>query len=298
MSYLSEVEKLDKYLINEQGALMVARDYHKDLELAYLDGFLSEWGFKFGSSIVTDSESSIEGIDTGIIAAYETDSSSVANGIYKELASVGTSPKPIVNNTGYITPGFIEDGAQSEAGAGTVTRSYHTFLSTSEAANAYVFTDGEGYANRSAVDKKGKMDIAALSVRSVTDDTSAETTYSFVFCAASGDFFSSDTLGNDAYSNYDVVSSLTNTISKVDVYASLELGGTSLNSSSVGGKMIFEDTIYDYDNPVYDYSAQVEIGTKWGLGTGAKVVYTVIFAAPAVAALVLGIYVCIKRRYM
>ena len=130
------------------------------------------------------------------------------------------------------------------------------------------------------------------------DAESSEKTYSFVFSAASGDFFNSDTLGNSAYSNYDVVAALTNTISRVDVYASLDLGGTSLNSSSVGGKMIFEDTLYDYDYPVYDYSAQTELGTKWGLGTGAKVFYTVLFAAPAVAALVLGIYVCIKRRYM
>ena len=49
MKYQSEVEKLDKYLINEQGALMVARDYHKDLDLSNLDGFLSEWGFELMS---------------------------------------------------------------------------------------------------------------------------------------------------------------------------------------------------------------------------------------------------------
>lgn len=297
MKYQSEVERLDEYLINDQGALMVARDYHKDLDLSNLDNFLSEWGFEFGSSVVTDESSSLGGIETGIVAFYETDSTSVSHGIYKEFASVTTSPKPVVNNTGYVAPVFVEDGASSEAGAGTVTRSYHTFLSTSDKANAYAYTDAEGYGNRSIVDKKGKMDIAALSAREIMDDESSEKTYSFVFAAASGDFFSSDTLGNSAYANYDVVSSLTNTISRVDVYASLDLGGTSLNSSSVGGKMIFEDTLYDYDYPVYDYSAQKEIGTKWGLGTAEKVIYTVLFAAPAVAALVLGICVCIKRRY-
>ena len=296
--YCSETEKLHKYLINEQGALMVARDYHKDLTLTNLDTFLSEWGFEFGDSVVADTESSIEGVETGIIASYETDSTSVSYGIYKELAGLTTSPKPVVNNTGYITPGFVEDGASSEAGAGSASISYHTFLSTSDKANAYSYVEGEGSSNRSVIDEKGKMDIAALSVREIMDAESSEKTYSFVFSAASGDFFNSDTLGNSAYSNYDVVAALTNTISRVDVYASLDLGGTSLNSSSVGGKMIFEDTLYDYDYPVYDYSAQTELGTKWGLGIGEKVFYTVLFAAPAVAALVLGIYVCIKRRYM
>ena len=298
VSYMSETDKIDEYLIEKQGALMVARDYHKDLSLSRLDRLLAEWGYEFGSSVVADSESSLDGIDTGIIAAYETDSTSVSYGVYKELASLTTSPKPVVNNTGYLSPLFVEDGASTEAGAGAVKRSYHTFLSTSDKANAYSYTDGEGYANRTTLDKKGKMDIAALSVREVMDTESSEKTYSFVFAAASGDFFSSDTLGNSAYSNYDVVAALTNTMTRVDVYASLDLGGTSLNSSSVGGKMIFEDTLYDYDYPVYDYSAQTELGTKWGLGTAEKVIYTILFAAPAVAALVLGIYVCVKRRYM
>lgn len=296
MKYLSEVEKLDKYLINKQGAIMVARDYHKELDLSDLDTFLGEWGFKFGSSIVTDKESSIEGIETGIIAEYETDDESVSKGIYDEFASVSTAPRPVVNNTGYIYSSFVEDGTGVESGAGSVTRSYHTFLSTSDKANAYLYDDAGKPTGE--LDKKGKMDVAALSVRQVTDSTSAETTYSFLFCAASGDFFNSNTLGNGAYANYDVVSSLTNTISKIDMYASLDLGGMSLNSSSVGGKMIFEDTIYDYDNPVYDYSAQVELGTKLGLGIGAKVFYTVIFSIPAVLALALGIYVCTKRRYL
>ena len=298
MKYESEVEKLDKYLINEQGALMVARDYDLGLDLSNLDTFLGEWGFEFGSSVVVDKESSIEGVETGIIASYETDETSVAYGMYKEFATISTSPKPVINNTGYIVPGFVEDGSGTEAGAGSVNRTYHTFLSTSEKANAYSYVDGVGYDNRTVIDKKGKMDIAALSAREMMDETSAEKTYSFVFAAASGDFFSSDTLGNAAYSNYDIVSSLTNTISRIDVYASLDLGGISLNSSSVGGKMIFEDTLYDYDYPVYDYSAQIELGTKWGLGTGEKVFYTILFALPAVAALAFGIYVCVKRRYM
>lgn len=298
MSYVSEVEKIDRYLINNQGSVMVARDYHKDLDLKTLDGFLAEWGFEFGESVIADSESSTAEADTSLVAVYNTDTASIANAIYSDYANVSTAPKVVVPGTGYITTNFFEEGTSAEAGAGNAKRSYSSFLTSSDTANAYLYTDADGYANRTAVDKKGAMDIAGLTVRSMLNEVTAENTYSSVFCAASGDFFSSSVLGNDAYANYGVVSMLANTISRVDIYASIDLGGSTLNSSSVGGKSIFEDTIYDYDHPVYDYSAMVELGTKWGLGTAEKVVYTVLFSLVPVAALVLGVIVCIKRRYL
>ncbi len=298
MSYVSEVEKIDRYLINNQGSVMVARDYHKDLDLKTLDGFLAEWGFEFGESVIADEESSTAESDTSLVAVYNTDKSSVANVIYSDYANVKTSPKVVVSDTGYMTTNYIEDGVIAEAGTGNVKRSYSSFLTAADTANAYLYTENKGYENRTAIDRKGTMDIAGLTVRSMLDEVTAESVYSSVFCAASGDFFSSTLLGNDAYANYGVVSMLANTLSRVDVYASIDLGSSTLNSSSVGGKPIFEDTIYDYDHPVYDYSAKVEIGTKWGLGNVEKVVYTVLFSLIPAAALVLGVIVCVKRRYL
>lgn len=294
MRYESEIEKLDKYLINDQGALMVARDYNRTFP--NLDAFLKSWGFKFGTSVVSDAEGSTEGADTEIITVYNTDTDSFANAIYSEFASVQTAPKTVISNTGYMTTSFVRDGSASEAGSGNVMRVYSSFLTSRDSATAF-FKDADGNIT-GAADKKGSMDLAAVTARQNLDENTTESTYSFVFCAASGDFFSNSLLGNTAYANYDIASALINTISRVDVFASMDLGGESYNSSSVGGKQIFEDTMESEDWQVIDINNMKSIGTKQGLSDGAKVTYTAVFMLAPVAALALGIFVCIRRRFL
>lgn len=296
MNYLGELEKIEKYLINDQGSLMVARDPSMEGKLTNLDDFLFGWGFSFGSSTVVDNESSTEGGNTEIITVYNTDENSFANAIYKDYTSISTSPKTVIKNTGYIETSYIENGNHNEAGSGDAMRTYNSFLTTSPTAASY-FTDEAG-ALTSAVDKKGAMDLAAVTARMWLDTESTEHTNSFVFCAASADFFSNSLLGNAAYGNYDVTSALVNTISRTDVYASMDLGGESYNSSSVGGKQIFEDTMEADDWQVIDINNMTTLGTKQGMTDGAKVVYTVIFMLAPAAALVLGVFVCVRRRFL
>lgn len=296
--YLSEVGKIEKFLINEQGALVVARDYDKDLNLYNLDSFLYEWGFSFGTSVVADPEGNYKGVDTDIVAQYDTNKDSYAYQIYGDYAGVGTSAKTVVSNTGYINTSFIEDGFTNEQGTSNVVRRYFSFLTSPETSNSYVYTDEHGYDGRTYIDKKGSLDIAAVTARQEFDSVVAERTFSFVFCASSADFFSNELLGNEAYANYDVTSALINNISRVDIYASTDLGGTSLNSSSYLGKPIIDTSLQENDYEVIDYRTQTTIGTKSGISNGEKVVFTVIFSIVPLVALSLGVYVLIKRRFL
>ena len=294
MSYMTDIEKIEKYLVNDQGALLVARDYERSFK--NLDAFLKSWGFEFGSSVVTDKEEYIVGAQTDLITVYNKNEGSVANAIYKEFASILTAPKAIVTNTGYITTSFARDGYQTEAGAGHVSRQYSSFLTSSDGASAY-FKDNAG-AITNSVDNIGMMDLAGLTARQSLNEDTAETTYSFVFCAASADFFSNALLSNASYANYDVVSALVNTVSRTDIYASTDLGGSSYNSSSVGGKQIFEDTMESEDWQVMDINNMKAIGTKQGLSESAKIIYTVLFMVAPLVALGLGVFVCIRRKFL
>ena len=296
MKYESDIEKIEKYLMNDQGALAVARDYDGELDLENLDNFLAAWGFEFGTSVVTDEENSTARGADSVISTYITDADTFANQIYKEYASVETSPKTVFNNSGYIKTTYIENNLRSEPGGGNTIREYATFLTTSDKATAY-FKDENGNITKNK-DRGGVMDLAGVTSRRTIDQDSAEKTHSFVFCAASGEFFSNELLANDSFANYEVMSALLNTITRIDVFASMELGGISMNSTSSGGKQVFEENLYEDDYQVIDYTKLESVGTKSGISDGEKGWYLALFLALPTILFAIGAVVCIRRRFL
>lgn len=300
LSYVSDLEKLDRYLVNKQGAIIVTKDYDEKLSLPNLEDFLHEWGFDFSTSQVRDEESSVAGsAGKNLIAVYETNEDSYANAIYGDYASIATSARTTVNNTGYITTSYGDQGFKNEAGSFETVKRYAPFLKSSDKASSYFYSELAGnYDDSSVLDSSGAFDLAALTVRQTYDSVSAEHTYSYLFCAASADFFSNESLSNAAYANYDIMTALINNISRVDVYASLELGGTSLNSSSYGGKQLVSTKLSTEDTEVYAPDASEITKVNYGISTTEKVVYTVIVAAVPFAILIAGAVVCIRRRFL
>jgi hypothetical protein len=300
LSYVSDLEKLDKYLVNKQGAIIVTKDYDKSLSLPNLEDFLHEWGFDFSTSQVRDDELSVSGSEgKNLIAVYETDKDSYAHAIYGAYSDLATSARTTVNNTGYITNSYGEQGFRNEAAASETVKRYASFLKSSDKASAYFFSDAAGnYDDSSVLDSTGAFDLAALTVRQSFDSVTAERTHSYLFCAASADFFSNESLANAAYANYDIMMALINNISRVDVYASLELGGTSLNSSSFGGKQLVSTKLSTEDTEVFAPDASDIIKVNFGISTTEKVVYTVIVAAVPFAILIAGAVVCIRRKFL
>ena len=135
------------------------------------------------------------------------------------------------------------------------------------------------------------------------DNVSGERTYSYIFCAASRDFFRNDLIGNASYANYDVVSALVQNIARLETHAPSSLGGLSLNNSdeTFGGKMLDDASIRETDEHVKginDDGDIVVVDTKHGLNTAAIVIIIAIVSVIPLAIAVTGIIVCLKRKYL
>ncbi len=296
-SYISDTEKINRYLIKNQGALIVAKDF--ETELPIFEEFLYDWGFEFGDGmILKDENSSLSGTDnSAIVAEYSKDEDTYAYGLYQEYADTSSSPRTVFTNTGYIKCSFKETFAMSENGAENTSRRYVSYLSTSETAKPYAknpvsgeYTDLAGY--------EGKYDLAALMVREYCHPTDKTLEYSFILCANSADFLSNEILGNSYYANLDIVSAVTDNISRTDVFASTDLGGGSLNSISYQGKHVRYSYLSYDEQEVYSLDAKELVEYNYPISDGVITAIAIfVFVIPAAVA-VLGIIVCIKRRFL
>ena len=244
-SYLSETEKLDRYLVEKSGAIMVARDYANPL--GNLDDFLYEWGFDFGSSLVSDEENSLQnedGMYTDIIAVYDTDENSYGAAIYGDFTALSSAPLTVIPNTGYVKCSFGDGWSVPEAGTYSTSRNYAPLFYSSNDASAHELSAGGGYTD---LDIRGQMHLAAVSTRLELDSFTRENKYSYVFCVNSPDFFSSETLGEPSYANYDIMSSLVSNMVRTDDFASIDLGGLSQNSKNMFGKILNRSDISSTD---------------------------------------------------
>ncbi len=302
LDYIPDTEKLERYLVKNQGAVMLAKDYR--IELPVLEAFLYDWGFEFGDALIKDETASLDDssatsgkTNTSIIAQYDTDEDSYGYAIYKEYASTSSAPRTIFTNTGYVKCSFYESNSVTEGGTASVSHKYASVLSTSAGAKAYAknpvtgeYQDLAGYA--------AKYDVAAIVARDAVDTVKNENIYSYVFCANTADFFSNSLLGNPSYANFDIVTSIIENISRTDEFASMDLGGISLNSSSFGGKQLHYSTLSSEDVEIYSGDGSAVIEYNRGVTSGFITAFTVVvFVFPLVAA-VLGIAVCLKRRFL
>ncbi len=285
----TETRKIDRYLRKNQGALMVARDYEAT-SLDNLDAFLFEWGFKFGDALVSDEENIVDGGGADrIIGVYETETDSYANAIYGEFASIPSAPYTVFENTGYIECSFYETTSRFESGSSNVQITYNSFMTSHDTATAE---------RGGVVEKKDEeLDLAAVTVRYGLDDFTSEAEFSYVFCSNSANFFSNALLGNSSYANFDIVSALVNNISRTDVYASVELGGSSMNSPKYGGKQLVYDTLDLNAATVYNGDGTYKETIK-AFTNGAKAAGIIISVSGALLPLVIGVIVKIRRKYL
>lgn len=298
LDYVSETEILDRYLVKRQGSIMVTKDYGK--ELPVLESFLSEWGISYGTSLLKDSEFSLSnelGTNTDLIASYNTDKESFGYAIYGDYAAVSSSPRTIFSNTGYVKCSFEESAASPEAGTANIRRQYISLFTSSKAAKPYAKNSITGeYVDLAG--EAGVYDLAAVVARAKLDNITSESVYSYVFAAATPDFFSNEILGNPSYANYDIVSSLVNNFSRVDVFADMDLGASSANSASFGGKQIRYSTLSDKSTEIYSADGKEIVEYNYGISKGMITGIAIcVFAIPA-AILGAGVCVCLRRRYM
>ncbi len=286
--YVSDTEKLDRYLASHSGAVIVNKAY--DVELPIFESFIKEWGIEFGDTLVKDAENSLSGVGephTALIGVY--DANSIGGAYYEDYANLTSAPKMIFTNSGYVKCSYI-DGASVESGAYNTQKKYSTFINTSDKAAGY---DSDGLNEVAA----GTKNLAAITTRTYLDSETAETVYSYLFCSNTADFFSNDVIGNKSYANYGIMASVISSISRIDRYASMSLGGMSMNSPSYGGKQTVSTTLTDTATQLYaPDGTRLEGQINNAFTSVEKVVYTILVCLPPLAAAMLGVVVFIKRK--
>lgn len=303
ISYVSDTEKLDRYLVMKQGSIMVAKGY--DVKLPVFENFMYEWGFKFSDSVVVDKESSLDDENdtaTHLVAKYSTDPESFAYAIYGDFADLSSAPLTVIPNAGSVECSYNETKYKFEAGSTRAIRQYASFLTTSNTASRYMKDPVTGEITTTVDGAPGKYDLAAVSARADIDPTTGESVYSYIFCVNSADFFADSTLGISSRANYDIVSAVIENISKIDEYGSSSLGGESPNSESQGGKMIIPMTMSATDKTLYSNkyvgNGYLVIKQNHAITLGAIIGYSIFIFAVPLALAVVGIVVSVKRRYM
>ena len=291
--YVSDLEKIDRYLMRDYAAVIVNKDY--SVTLPRLENFCKEWGIGFGNNPVYDPDSALYTDENGVAdesvfaGVYDPDEANFGYAYYGGYSSLSSAPKMVFTDTGYLYCTIDMGETMGEAGNQYCTRNYAAFIGTSD--NAYHM---EGTLKGSTSEKT----LIAASVRTNMDSITSEKTYSYLFCMNSKDSFSSELLGNPAYANYDILASVVSNVSRTEKYATIELGGLSYNSPSFGGKQTLSTTLSETPTKVYSWDAREVLKYNEGLTKGASVVYTVIVMTVPVAALTFGIIMFIKRKFL
>lgn len=301
-AYVSETEILDRYMTDERGSIMVSLDYDSSRldnggeKLCNLEDFLAEWGIECTGLKVTDEENSIND-KTNIIADYNLEKDTYAYNIYGSFANMTSSPRFVVSDTGSLKTSFGIGNEVNEPGSAQTLRIFTPFIYSSDTSLTHA-KGGHGDYNVLADD--GRQIVAALGSRQTTAMENGNLTFSYVFCAASPVFFSSDTLGNGSYANFDIVSSLVQDICRLESYADDELGGKNANGSNLFGKKIIDYGIREKDEKkdIFVEGGDTDsIYTKGLTAPRRAWAIVIIFAAPVIIAAV-GIVVSIRRKYL
>ena len=186
-----------------------------------------------------------------------------------------------------------------------VTKQYAPFLTTSDAAQHYIKDKETGEITGYVDGAAGQYDLAAVCVRKEHNSISNVSSYSYLFCVNSPDFFTSSLIGEASFANYDIVSAVIENISRIDDHASMDLGALSFNSASGGGKYVIptdmsEDDVTIYSNKTDPSSngRRLIIKNNHGITLSSKVFYTVFISAVPLGIAAVGIVVVIKRRYL
>jgi len=187
---VNEIKKVDEFLDNNFGGLMVFMDANSG-ELPELDAFLSEWGIAFRQEHVRDYENTLSVDGTELIAEYVTEGTGAS--LTSSLRELETIPKTVVKNAKPI------DILYENKTYGNSVRMPSVILQTSsnKTAEAVSLTDN------SAAPVKGIYNLMTITVDQRYIDNEAH--YSYVLAAGTSTFADDKYIGSRAYGNRDII---------------------------------------------------------------------------------------------
>ncbi len=293
--YVSDLEKIDRYLLSNPRAVILNKSY--EVTLPSLESFIKEWGIEFGNAQVFDAENYLfasngENPDESVFTAvYDTDEESLGYAYYGSYATLSSSPRMVFSNTGYLKCSFDDGEKVLEQGNMQADIEYAHLIGTSSKAYYKIESDG------GIAEVDGTYTLAAMGVRQCMDSYTGTNDDSYIFCTNSAEFFSNELLGNSSYANYDIMASIISNISRTERFASIDLGGGSPNSSSYGGKQIISTVMSEEQTTRYLPNGASD-GYNSGLSSVAVTIYAIVVMLPVAAVLVIGTVVFIKRKFL
>ncbi|MFA5562362.1 MAG: Gldg family protein [Eubacteriales bacterium] len=283
----SPLDLLHTYLAERYGAMMVFKD--PEDSLPNLEELLFQWGIVCDNVYIRDTARSMGDPGT-LIADYNTDENQMSYGVYAEVADLPNAPRTIVRNTGALTMAWQSE-RQGSSGTENIAAFYSPFLYSSDEALAFTVAEGE-----LVYESPARYAVAALSTRGRTDAHEQVTRYSYVFAAATTELAAGQWLSDPAYGNYDLLFALVRYLSRTDEYASMELGGVSLNSSKMGGKQFRYSDLYEKETKLYDRNRLLKVYPAI-TAADKRLIAVWVLGLPLLAVSVTGVLVYIRRRY-
>ena len=292
-AHISSMEKLDRYLAKDR-SVMVLRDAF-NTPLPAFDSYLEEWGLAFNSDKVLAPNSSLatsDGSGNGnhLIATYapKEEDSLLGYGMIAGLSDMNIPPKTVLANCASIN--MTRVNTETMLGQNNVRAVSGVFFA---GADAYA-VDENGF--KTSKEDSSLYWLAAAATEWYLPSGNTDTYYySYVFAAGTTALIENTYLSDSALGNRDAMRSVLRTISRIDVFASSELGGFDLNSDNYGGKMLLSTTLSDVE-----YTFHYTLGRMRsypGLQPAARVVWTVFIALlPLVVIPVTGYAVCRRRK--
>ena len=283
----SGTDRMHRYLSERSGAMMLFKD--PAYTLPCLEEFAEQWGIRFDNVTIRDNVEHL-GSNHILSAVYNTNQDEMSYGVYADMADMPNPPRVVMPNSGAMVTAWDTTHESATSTTTNIEAWYSPFLSSSQ--NALAFTP----AGELAYEKAQSFTLAALSVRIRTDSITTDSHYSYMFASACPDMLSSDYVGESSFGNYDMLFALVRTISRSDVYASMDLGGMSLNSAHLGGKQIIYSDLYTEDEVLYENGQAKRI--FHAMRPVMQYVWSaVVVLVPTLSICIYGMVVYFRRRY-
>ena len=299
---VSEIEKLDRYL-SARGSVLFLRNSEVSMDaLPLLSQYLRQWGIAYHDDVVQDGMEK-HSTFSAVYATEET--ASVAHSLYSMISDLSAAPRTMVSATSSMYCPWI--GKNDMQITDSVQRYASPLFFSSDAARSY---DRNG-----DVVTDGAVPISMVS-QTAYFHKEAYYTYSYLMATGSQSLIEETFVGSNAYGNRDILRVALYFITRTDDYASSSLGSaTDLNSEHYGGKVLESDdmvekTTYVFRSPdgdrylttsksVANNKSYTLIGTIEPLSAAEAVwISILVFLVALVFVPAVGIYICVRRKYL
>lgn len=288
LGYRSPVEKIERYL-DTFGALFVLKDPF--VELPVLESFLSDWGIVFRDVQVRLPRADASLRDR-LTAEYATsEEHALGHSLYSAIADLPAAPPAVLERAGAMTSSWGDGPHYLSASYNAL---YSPVLLAGENTRGY---DEDG----DLVDETGGYPLAAVVNRCYTNPYDGTAQYSYVFGAGTTALVADEYIEDKAYANGEIIFSALRVMTSARTYSAMDF---SINNSSYGGKILRSDEMYENDTEIYLYGETNAAGktpTKncLAMTEPLQTTYTVLVVLiPSLVTAALGVYFCVRRRYL